>query len=216
MILIGLLVSSPQFGELLTNCGIFALVGALTNWLALRFLFSNLMLHQVETFKATIKVMIMREFFSLETVEKMVTSRGGELLYDFSHIDECLDYDALFEATIEAILESQIGSMIKLVRQQGRLDSLRPIFKKKMKKIILEYSHSKKFKKSIIESTDSKAIAKMLIVKIGQVIDIHLEELTTDKLKNLINENLSKSQGWLVVLAGFMGGIMGAAKTLLF
>lgn len=216
IIFAGLFFPSPTIGELMTNVGSFALVCALANTIALRIVFSRLILNRFGEFKASIKLFIMREFFSLETVEEMLTSRGGEILFDFSHLDECLDYDELYEATAEAIIESPVGGMIKLVGGQSRLEPLRNVFKNKIRKLIIEYSHSKTVRDKLIASTDSKAMAKNLIMKIEQVVDIHLRDLTPGKVRDLVHDMLSVPLGWLVVWAGILGGIMGAVTTFIF
>lgn len=158
----------------------------------------------------------MREFFSPETVEEMLMSHGGEILFDFSHLDECLDYDELYEATVDAIIESPVGGMIKLVGGQDRLEPLRDGFKNKIRKIIIKYSHSKTVRDKLIASTDSKAMAKNLTTKIEQVVDIHLRALTPVKVKDLVHDMVLAPLGWLVVWAGVLGGIMGAIKTFIF
>lgn len=216
IIFAGLFFPSSIVRELVTNAGSFALVCALANSFALQIVFSRLILSRFDEFKASIKMFIMREFFSLETVEEMLTSGGGEILFDFSHLDECLDYDELYEATVDAIIESPVGGMIKLVGGGDRLEPLRNVFKNKIRKIIIEYSHSKTVRDKLIASTDSKAMAKNLIMKIEQVVDIHLRELTPVKVKELVNDMVSTPLGWLVVWAGMLGGIMGAIKTFIF
>lgn len=216
IIIIGLFFPSPKIGELITNTGLFALVCALANVFALQIVFSRLIVNRFDEFKASIKMFIMREFFSLETVEEMLTSGGGEILFDFSHLDACLDYDELYEATVEAIIESPIGGMIKLVGGSDRFEPLRNVFKNKIRKIIIEYSHSRVVRDKLIASTDSKAMAKHLIMKIEQVVDIHLRELTPVKVKGLVHDMVSTPLGWLVVWSGILGGIMGVIKTFIF
>lgn len=216
IIITGLFFPSPKVGELITNIGLFALVCALANIFALQIVFSRLIVNRFDEFKASIKMFIMREFFSLETVEEILTSDGGEILFDFSHLDECLDYDELYEATVEAIIESPVGGMIKFVGGSDRLEPLRNVFKNKIKKIIIEYSHSKTVRDKLIASTDSKAMAKNLIMKIEQVVDIHLGGLTPVVVKNLVHDLVSTPLNWLVVWSGVLGGIMGAIKTFIF
>lgn len=217
MIIFGLIIPSPKAGELITNGGVFALVGALTNWAALQWFYRiGVISNRFTEFKIALKSFIMKEFFSIEIVENILTSRRGEILYDFSHIDACLDYDQLYEAMVEAILDSPVGSVIKLAGGQHRLEPLRDVFKNKIRKIILDYSHSDAMRTKLIASTDSKAIAKNLIIKIDQVVDIHLSELTQTKVKKLIQNRVSEPLGWLVVGSGFLGCLMGLIKTVLF
>lgn len=212
----GLFFPSPLVGEVMINAGSFALVCALANTVALQIIFSRLILNRFDEFKASIKMFVMREFFSLETVEEMLISGGGEILFDFSHLDECFDYDELYEATVEAIIESPIGGMIKFVGGSDRFEPLRDVFKSKIRKIIIEYSHSKTVRDKLIASTDNKAMAKHLIMKIEQVVDIHLRDLTPVKVTELVHHMVSTPLGWMVVWAGVLGGIMGAIKTFIF
>ena len=204
-----------KMGLLITNIGGFALVGALVNGVTLYGYGSWITLDHFNEFKITIKSCIMAEFFSIEEVEKILTAKGGEVFYDLGYLDQCLDYDQLYEAMVEALLESPLRGMIKLAGGQARFEPLRAIFKKKVSKIVLEYSRSEILRDKLINSTNSREFAKALIVKIELMIDVHLRDLTRDKFKDLLTQGALPHLVWLVAWGAILGGIMGAIKTLL-
>ena len=56
---------------------------------------------------------------------------------------------------------------------------------------------------------DGSKISAQATAKIEKVIDIRLDELTPDMVKELIQKIIRDHLGWLVVWGGIFGGIIG-------
>ena len=80
--------TTDEWSKISLNTGLFALSGAVTNWLAIYMLFERvpglygtgiIELH-FESFKKSIHEMIMKQFFSQENVEKFFTNSDKSVL----------------------------------------------------------------------------------------------------------------------------------------
>ena len=58
------------------------------------------------------------------------------------------------------------------------------------------------------ESSSSKS-SQDLIIKIENVLDARLADLTPKDIKRIIQQMIREHLGWLVVWGGFFGGLLG-------
>jgi len=207
---------SPLYGEVILTIGVFALSGAITNWIAIYMLFekvpflygSGVIPNRFEDFKIGIKNLIIDEFFNREHIEKFF-KQNSELL-SADAITNKIDFDKVFEGLKDAIIESPMGSMLAMFGGKEALNPLKEPITEKLKNIINELA-GKKDENSGDESNENSKndFTQNLIVKIEQIIDTRLADLTPKMVKEIIQKMIRKHLGWLVVWGGVFGGLIG-------
>ena len=206
IILIGFSVKDNYSFILMT--GIFAFSGSITNWLAVHMLFekipflygSGVILDRFQDIKVGIKNLILEELFSAEQINKFLLENKDELSEKF--IDK-IDFDRIFQGLVEAIEGSQLGGMLAMVGGRKALEPLKdPIIIKL--KVIMEDIISENSGNETAEQS-----SKSLIIKIENVLDARLADLTPKDIKRIIQKMIRDHLGWLVVWGGFFGGLLG-------
>jgi hypothetical protein len=205
---------SPMHGDIIQMAGLFALSGAITNWLAVHMLFEKVPLlygsgvipSRFEEFKAAIKHLIITEFFSKEHIERFFADNVGGGIDD---ITSKVDFDKVFLGIVDAIEQSSFGNMLAMVGGREALDPLKEPIIAKLKGVIAELASGAG------ESGDGCSMADVLMSKVGTIIDGRLEELTPEMVKKIVQDMIRKHLGWLVVWGGVFGGLIGLAVALL-
>ena len=198
----------PIQSEVIFMTGIFALSGAVTNWLAIYMLFekvpflygSGVIPSRFEEFKIGIKTLIIEEFFNKEHIEQFFKQNNKSLSVEA--INDKIDFNKVFEGLTEAIIESPMGGMLGMLGGKEALQPLKEPITNKLKDIINELAENK--------GDDSKgSFTENLIAKIEDIIDKRLADLTPKMVKDIIQKMIRKHLGWLVVWGGVFGGLIG-------
>ncbi len=205
-----------EYREIVRLTGLFALSGGVTNWIAIHMLFekvpflygSGVIPSRFEEFKSGIKTLIINEFFNKEHIEKFFSSEVKTNISS-SKIVEKVDFDKIFNGLVEAIMESSLGGMLNMVGGASALEPLKEPIKIKMQEMIGELADD------MSTSDMSGDIAETLIGKVEVIVDKRLDELTPQKVKEIIQDMIRKHLGWLVVWGGIFGGIMGFVVSIL-
>ena len=101
--------------------GLFALSGALTNWLAIHMLFekvpglygSGVVPEHFEEFKRGIHELVMTQFFAPEHIERLfVNDENG---FDLTPVLESVDFGPSFDSWVTTSEESSFGSLLAMV-----------------------------------------------------------------------------------------------------
>ena len=191
------------------NIGLYALSGALTNWLAIYMLFekipflygSGIIPSKFESFKRAIKKMIMEQFFSANNLDKFLASDNVKN-YLKKTIADKIDYDKIFDSFLDMLMTSKYGSMIEMfLGGRDSLEALREPFILKIDAKIIELLNTM--------NIDSQSVSEKVASKIEQVIDTRLDELTPKMVKEIIQRIIHEHLGWLVVWGGVFGAILG-------
>ena len=185
--------------------GVFALSGSVTNWLAIHMLFekipflygSGVILDRFEDIKLGIKNLILQELFSVDQIEKFIfdnkeKASGG--------IVEKIDFDKVFVGLVESIESSQLGGMLAMIGGRKALEPLKEPFVKKLKVIIEDF---------IKENAGNNNSTDDLFLKIENILDARLADLSPNDIKTIIQKMIREHLGWLVVWGGFFGGLLG-------
>ncbi len=206
-------------GDVLLSIGLFALSGAITNWLAIHMLFekvpfmigSGVIPLRFEAFKSTIKSMIMQQFFNRENLQKFIAAEEQSIANWFKpeQIIDKIDYDRLFNRLVEAIMESSFGGMLAMMGGAEALEGLKDSFIEKIKLTLAEMVQSDSFKSTIASSINADALSAEMVQQIEQIVDRRLEELTPEMVKEIVQELIREHLGWLVVWGGVVGGVIG-------
>lgn len=211
----------PCYQELIKSIGFFALSGAVTNWLAIHMLFekvpflygSGVIPNRFEEFKASIKHMMMSEFFTPENIEQFIEEEEaqGEKVINLEPFLNAVDYDKIYEGLVSSIMNSSFGGMLAMMGGEQALTPLKEPFTEKMQKTLADMVGSERFKAALQHSLNAHKIGEDIAVKIESVIDKRLSELTPKLVKEMVQAIIHEHLGWLVVWGGLFGGVLGAA-----
>lgn len=216
IVIVGLL--QDEYGVVL-SVGLFALSGAVTNWLAIHMLFEKVPLMygsgviplRFEAFKSTIKSMIMQQFFNKDNLQKFITAEEESIANWLKpgQIIDRIDYDKLFDRLVEAIMSSSFGGMLDMIGGADALQGLKDSFIEKIKITLNEMVNSETFKASVASSIDANKLSEEMAEQIEQIVDRRLEELTPELVKEIVQDIIREHLGWLVVWGGVVGGVIG-------
>ena len=212
--LVGYLYSSM----LLLSIGLFALSGAITNWIAVYMLFekipgfygSGVVPARFEEFKAGIRVLMMEQFFTAENIQRFLSadSSGAQTL-DLEPVIDATDLSPAFDGLVNVIEESSLGSMLAMVGGVAALQPLKEPFTTRLKKSLIEISSTDEFNQMVVQATTHAGNDPEIREKIASVIEKRLDELTPQLVKEIVQAMIKKHLGWLVVWGGFFGGLIG-------
>ena len=196
----------PVYGDIVVATGAFALSGAATNWLAIHMLFekvpglygSGVIETRFEEFKAGIKQLIVREFFSREHIERFFTLQGAQIA---GGLAERIDYERVYEHLVDAISESSLGNMLNMFGGRKALEPLRTPLVVKLRGIVEELVTN--------HAGAGGDLSGTLVAQVEQIIDNRLAELTPQKVRKIVEDMIREHLGWLVVWGGIFGGLIG-------
>jgi len=203
---------------LLLSIGLFALSGALTNWIAVYMLFekipgfygSGVVPARFEEFKAGIRVLMMEQFFTAENIQRFLSADGsGTQTLDLEPVIDATDLSPAFDGLVNVIEESSLGSMLAMVGGVAALQPLKEPFAVRLKKSLIEISSTDEFNQMLVQATAHAGDDPQIREKIASVIEKRLDELTPQLVKEIVQAMIKKHLGWLVVWGGFFGGLIG-------
>lgn len=219
-LLIGLGYVSPWQPELIKNIGFFALSGAITNWLAIYMLFekvpflygSGVIPERFEEFKASIKNLMMQQFFTAQNIEQFIETeeQQGSKILNLAPFMQAIDFEKIYSGLVAAIMESSFGGMLMMMGGEQALAPIKEPFILKMQTTLQEMVETDAFKQALRQGLNAHKISDDLVSKIEAVIDKRLSELTPKMVKEMVEAIIHEHLGWLVVWGGIFGGLMGA------
>ena len=194
--------------------GLFALSGGVTNWLAIHMLFekvpffygSGVIPSRFKEFKLGIKQLVMNEFFTPENIETFMGKQSEAFATDMK---DAIDFDRVFAGLVEAIEGSSMGSMLGMLGGKKALEPLKEPVTVKLQEIMLE------MKDTASAASEEKSLTSSLLLRVEQIVDQRLDELTPVQVKNIIQEMIRKHLGWLVVWGGAVGGFIGLGVSII-
>lgn len=204
--------------------GLFAFSGALTNWLAIHMLFekvpglygSGVIPARFEEFKASIKRLMMDQFFTKSNVDKFLSKgMGSSLNINLEPVIDTIDLSPTFDSLVDVIMNSQFGGMIAMMGGSEAIQPLREPFMEKMKLSITEISQQEQFKTALKAQLETPDMMDDIQKTIEEMIDQRLSELTPKLVKEMVQDMIKKHLGWLVVWGGIFGGVIGLLSTLI-
>ncbi len=215
LILIGLSFVLLEFKNALLFTGLFALSGALTNQLAIHMLFEKVPLlygsgvipMRFEAFKASIKNLMMSEFFTREQLENFFAKEERKI--NLEPIIEETDFTPAFDALSKTVMESSFGGMLGMFGGESALDALREPFSQKMRVAVIKIVNSQAFNNTMNEHLQNSSLNDDMIHSIESVIDTRLNSLTPELVKEMVQKLIKEHLDWLVVWGGVFGGLIG-------
>lgn len=216
----GYVVSEP-FHTPLLYAGLFALSGALTNAIAVHMLFekvpflygSGVISENFESFKSSIKELMMREFFTPENMQRFLEQEEKKL--DLEPIIEKTDFSPAYDALAKTVMESPFGGMLGMFGGEKAIEGLRAPFESKMKMAVKEIAKSEDFQNNLNETLSGSSLSLDLNEKIESAINSRMDELDAQMVKEMVQRIIAEHLGWLVVWGGVFGGLIGLISSLL-
>ena len=202
--------------EVVLYAGLFALSGALTNQLAIHMLFekvpflygSGVIEAKFESFKASIKDLMMSQFFTKEQIEKFFEQEEKKI--DLVPIIEKTDFSPAYEALTKSVMESSFGGMLSMFGGESALEGLREPFVNKLKQAVIAIVKSEAFEQTLAQYLSHSSLSDDMLQKIEEIITKRLDELTPQAVKEIVQNLIKEHLGWLVVWGGVFGGLIGA------
>ena len=222
---VGLLLPEPVRRPVL-YVGLFALSGAVTNWLAIHMLFervpglygSGVIPARFEDFKREIHRLIMVQFFSPEHLRRFFAQgeaamEGAKL--DLEPIIDSTDLSPAFDAFVAVVESSSFGGLLGMVGGKAALDPMREPFAAKMKEVFKDLAKSPTFQETVRGQLNNSSVHDALNARVNVIVEQRLEELTPQLVKEIMQQMIRDHLGWLVVWGGVFGGLMGLISSTL-
>lgn len=209
--------------HILFTLGLFALSGAVTNWLAIHMLFEKVPLlygsgvipARFEEFKIAIRQLMMEQFFTEDNIDRFLSDSSGKAsALNLTPIIDKVDLSPAFDSLVSVIENSSFGSMLTMVGGSEALQPMREPFIEKMKISIQDIVQSEKFSTLLREELEQPDIISGMRDKVSDIIEKRLNELTPQLVKEIVQKMIQKHLGWLVVWGGIFGGIIGVVAAL--
>ncbi len=197
---------------------LFALSGALTNWVAVHMLFervpglygSGIIQLKFEQFKVAIKTMLMEQFFTIENFNKFLSDDENQAHhFDLKPIIEDVDMTPAFDSLVTTIKQSQFGGMLDMFGGDAALEPLKVPFVTKLKEAVIDITESDQFAEKLKANINSDKNVAEMMNKVDTLVQQRLEELTPSMVKEIIQQMIKSHLGWLVVWGGVFGGMIG-------
>jgi len=204
--------------QTLLTISLFALSGALTNWLAVHMLFekvpglhgSGVIPARFEDFKRGIKSLMMEQFFTEENIERFLSEKNGKQPdLHLAPVIEKVDFAPTFDSLIDVIQNSPFGGMLAMVGGTDALEPLKEPFIAKMKSSIEEMTQDEGFVALLKEELESPDVMAEMREKVEVIVQQRLDELTPSLVKEIVQQMIREHLGWLVVWGGVFGGLIG-------
>jgi uncharacterized membrane protein YheB (UPF0754 family) len=217
--LVGYFIDQP----ILFTIGLFALSGAITNWLAVHMLFekvpglygSGVIPARFEDFKAGIRQLMMEQFFTKENIDRFLSTSSGEAAsIDLSPVIERVDLSPAFDSLVDVIENSSFGGMLAMVGGSEALKPLKEPFIEKMKVTVKDITQSEEFNALLRDELEQPNIIEGMQEKVSDIIEKRLSELTPQLVKEIIQTMIKEHLGWLVIWGGIFGGLIGLVAAL--
>mgnify|MGYP006078562141 FL=1 len=218
----GLAITIVLLGFILDNViiktvGLFAISGALTNWIAVHMLFekvpglygSGVIPERFEDFKSGIRTLVMEQFFSKDNIQRFLTDNKQPIHVDFAPIIKKVDLGPTFDSLVEVIKDSSFGQMLGMFGGVEALEPMRQPFVNKMGTALEDITQDPKFTLLLQQELTQPDIQQDLHEKINTIVEQRLNELTPKMVKDIIQNMIREHLGWLVVWGGVFGGLIG-------
>lgn len=217
-VILGYVLSLP----ILFNVGLFALSGAITNWLAVYMLFekvpglygSGVVPSRFEEFKVGIAHLMMKQFFTTENIDRFLSEKEGISQIDLAPVIEKVDLAPSFDALVNTVAQSSFGGMLAMFGGTEALMPLKEPFIEKMKASLVDMAESEQFRNLLKQELEQPNVMADLQNKIANIVEQRLNELTPQMVKQIVQEMIQTHLGWLVVWGGVFGGAIGLVAAL--
>jgi uncharacterized membrane protein YheB (UPF0754 family) len=214
LVLCGVGVVLPEpWGAVVLTMGLYAVSGAVTNWLAVYMLFekvpgfygSGVIPARFTEFRAGLRDIIMEQFFTADIARQALGGDAGDAgAALLTRLLPKIDFDKAFDSLTEVILQSSFGSMLAMFGGAKALQPLREPFVARMQAFLQAVAEDREVRAEIGNSTVDSLLARVEII-----VDQRLLQLTPELVKEIMERMIERHLGWLVVWGGVVGALLG-------
>ncbi len=221
IIILASLNAPAPFHDPLLYTGLFALSGAVTNHLAIHMLFekvpflygSGIIELKFESFKKSIKDMMITQFFTKEQLNKFFENEEKKI--DLTPLVESTDFSPAYDALSKTVMESKFGNMIGMIGGESALEGLKEPFSNKIKSAVSKIVASQTFQEQLTQQLKNSTLTDDLLDSIETIVENRLNELSPQIVKEMMQDLMREHLGWLVVWGGVFGGAIGLISSFL-
>jgi uncharacterized membrane protein YheB (UPF0754 family) len=204
--------------QILGFASLFALSGAITNWLAVYMLFekvpfvigSGVIPNQFEGFKSSIRKIILENFFKKENFQIV---KSSAINFDWrKKILAKIDITDLFDTMTKDFINSDQGGIINMLGGKNFLEKFKKPFEVVASKKINDFLGKIDLEKVFSQKNDYQ----IFLEKVTKMLDQELSHLTPAKIKKIVSDIIKKHLSWLVVWGGLFGFLLGLASSLFY
>lgn len=218
IVIVALLLPEGPVRRPLLYMGLFALSGALTNWIAIHMLFervpgfygSGIVPARFEEFKAGIRTLILDNYFTEENFARLTEDAVAEDL-DLAAIGEEIRYSELFDGLLGTVQKSSVGGMLSMVGGVSLLEKLRDPFEREMRKRVTSVLSNSHVREVLAHGMSVQGLRR----KVETLVDGRLAELTPRRVKEIVQKMIRRHLGWLVIWGGAFGALLGLLASFL-
>ena len=200
-------VEGVDGSEWVLAVGLFGFAGGTTNWLAVKMLFDRVPLlygsgvipARFRAIREAVKDAIMRYFFDEEYLERFFAERmaGDDVGEKVQTVLASDEVDAIIDRKLEELAESPQGMMLQLVGTQ----TVKPL----VKQFVIGFGSEIAPLLADGAGTEVGAMRQ----QVDSLLETKLEELTPDRVKEMMEEVIREHLGWLIVWGNVFGGTIG-------
>lgn len=187
--------------------GLFGFAGGATNWLAVKMLFDRVPLlygsgvipARFRAIREAVKDAIMRYFFDEEYLARFFAERmaGEDAKEKVQTALASAEVDEIIDRKLEELAASPQGMMIQLVGTQR----VKPLVKQFVIDVGSEIAP--------LLAGGMGTEASAMRAQVDGLLATKLEELTPDRVKEMMEEVIREHLGWLIVWGNVFGGAIG-------
>ena len=200
-------VAGVNGSEWVLAVGLFGFAGGATNWLAVKMLFDRVPLlygsgvipARFRAIREAVKDAIMRYFFDEEYLERFLAEQmaGEDVGEKVQKVLASDEVDAIIDRKLEELAESPQGMMIQLVGTQ----TVKPLGK--------QFGIGFGSEIAPLWAGGAGTEVKAMRAQVDGLLETKLEELTPDRVKEMMEEVIREHLGWLIVWGNVFGGTIG-------
>lgn len=211
-----------QFAAWLLAAGLFGFAGGITNWLAVKMLFdrvcglpgSGVIPMRFKEIREVVKNTIMKTFFDGPYLEQYMNKKMGMMAKDIDIAGKLKN--VLESPEVDAMIDKQLTDLAD--RPEGMLlmiGGIQPVMLKPLVKPFV-LGMAEDIAPMLGNMIDMKSI--MSVEKLREEIDLlmteKLQELTPERVKDLMEEVIRTHLGWLIVWGNVFGSLIGILSKL--
>ena len=202
------------YAEWILAVGLFGFAGGITNWLAVKMLFdripflygSAVIPNRFREIRQAVKDAIMHYFFDRDHIERFFDSQVNDKLTESDIVVKVKDL--LGSPAIESIVDSEIDELMK--GPHGLM--LKMVGPKVIKPIVMQFISGVGEKAAPLlasEFGNSLVDVDSLREDVDELLTERLNELTPDRVKEMMEKVIRQHLGWLVVWGNVFGSMIG-------
>jgi uncharacterized membrane protein YheB (UPF0754 family) len=200
------------WGEAVLTMGLYAVSGAVTNWMAIYMLFervpgfygSGVIPLRFTEFRDGIRKLVMEQFFSPDSVRKVMAAMANDGSGLADKLVARVDFNHAFDALVEVIMASSFGTALSMFGGANRLQGLREPFVGRMQDFLRGVGEDREVLADIAHHNSDA-----LLARVEHIVEQRLAQMTPELVKQIMQQMIQQHLGWLVVWGGVVGALMG-------